>query len=108
MQKALRRHGRGRGVRYSQELKREVVAVVESRRADGHAWEAVVAELGMTYETLRRWCAKAKATGAGPVAMRPVEVVSSSTRSLTLVSPSGLRVEGASVEEIVALVRALG
>jgi hypothetical protein len=41
--------------------------------------------------------------------MKRVEVVVAPTsRSLTVISPNGVRVEGASVEEIIVLVRALG
>ena len=83
--------------------------MVESRRADGHAWDALSEELGIPYETLRRWTAKADAApkSAAPVLMRRVEVAEVSSSSLTLVAPSGIRVEGASVQEIVALVQAL-
>jgi hypothetical protein len=110
LQRAIRKHQSAGPLRYPRELQAEIVAAVESRRADGHSWDVLTAELAIPYQTLRRWTAKAnpKPRVDGPVAMRPVEVVERGSGSLVLVAPSGIRVEGASVEEIVALIRALG
>ena len=110
LQRAIRKHQSTGPLRYPRELQAEIVAAVESRRADGHSWDSLSEEFAIPYETLRRWTAKANATrkSDGPVAMRRVEVAEPLTGPLTLVAPSGIRVEGASVEQIVALIRALG
>ena len=110
LQRAIRKHQSAGPLRYPKELQAEIVAAVEAGRADGHSWDALSKELAIPYETLRRWTAKASMTPKAdrPVAMRRVEVTNRASGSLVLVAPSGVRVEGASVEEIVALIRALG
>ena len=109
LQRAIRKHQSQGPLRYSKKLQAEIVAAVETRRADGHSWNALSEELGIPYETLRRWTAKAGTPAkSGPVAMRRVEVTSGAPSSLTLVAPSGVRVEGATIEQIVALIQALG
>ena len=68
-------------------------------------------ELGLRIETLRRWCVgrEPDASPSRVVKLRPVEVVAeSATRELSVVSRSGLRVEGLTLEDVVALLRAVG
>lgn len=66
-------------------------------------------EIGASFDTVRRWCRD----GAGESrALRRVEVVAepivaSPRTSFTVVTACGLRIEGASIDEVVALERAL-
>jgi transposase-like protein len=76
------------------------------RRAAGITVAAIAAELGLAPGTVLKWSAQSRATRA----LVPVEIVTdrSSERVLSVVSPSGFRVEGLSLLEAAALLRALG
>lgn len=114
LRRELKQRGRTRGKRFDPELRARMVAFAESRRRDGASWMAIATELGACFETVRRWCVASTPTPA--LRLRPVEVVSDDVvvveargaRTLTVISPGGLRIEGAGVDEVVALVRALG
>lgn len=104
--KELRKHERGRGKRYPKELEARVRACIATRRARGDSLEHIATELGMIYETVRRWSMPAPTSRA---ALVPVTVVDEpSARGATLVSPSGYRVEGLELRDLAALLRALG
>ena len=106
-------HEGARGKRYPAALKKRVISFAEHRRGAGESWGVISSELGMCFETLRRWCVCRQ-----PVAMKPVKVIdappsaalvmASRPSSLSVVSPGGLRVEGVTLEDVVALVRVLG
>ena len=76
------------------------------RRAEGASWKQIAGELGMRFETVRRWCAR-EASRSG---LRPVVVVDAEApgRGVAVVSSSGHRVEGLSLEDAIAVLRALG
>jgi len=60
----------------------------------------------MHFETLRCWCVK---SGSEPARMRVVRVVDSvAGRTVAVVSPNGYRVPEVSIEEAVAILRAVG
>jgi len=103
----LAAHGAGPGKRYPAELRAKVTEAAHARVEAGESLRSVAADIGVRFDTLQRWC-----QGAGPVAkpraMRAVEIVAEApTRGLTVVTPNGLRVECGSVEDAVALLRAL-
>lgn len=98
----LRKHPRGPGKRYPKELVEQVRAHVVARRARGESLESVAAELGLVPDTVRRWAAASAAD------LVPVTVVEEATsHTMTLVSPSGYRVEGLGLHDAAALLRAL-
>lgn len=108
---ALRRelagHERARGKRYALGVRERVIAYAEERRAAGAAWLAIATELGLKFETVRRWCIAARPKHG--LALRAVEIVPErATDTLAVVSPSGFRVEGVRFDVAVALLRALG
>jgi len=105
--KELRKHERGRGKRYPKELEARVRACIATRRARGDSLELIATELGMIYETVRRW---SMPTPTSRAALVPVTVVDepSAGGGATLVSPSGYRVEGLELRDLAALLRALG
>jgi|SRR5271165_505023 len=106
LRSALGEHTAGRGKRYDAELKSRVVAFAQAQRGEGRSWAQVATELGLRFETLRRWCVKGSSS---PRAMRRVEIVADGApRKLTVVSSSGLRIEGLTLEDAVALLRAVG
>ena len=73
---------------------------------------AIATDLGACFETVRRWCGGGRVPAARQ--LRRVEVVAepvlqaAARPALTIVTPNGLRIEGAVLDEVVALVRALG
>jgi predicted transcriptional regulator len=106
LRRALRAHDPARGKRYGAALKRRVIAFAEAERKSGRSWSEISKELGIAFETVRRWCMPTRAVGR----MRVVHVVAepSAKREVTVLAPSGHRVEGLSLDEAAALLRALG
>src|SRR5258708_11213518 len=107
LRRALSAHVPSRGKRYDIALKARVIAFAQARRGAGERWEIIADELGLRFETLRRWC-----VGRSPShvsrAMRAVEVVAERSTSMAIVSPSGVRIEGVTLDEAIGLLRALG
>ena len=101
--RALSAHRPGRGKLYAPSTQAQVVEFALRRRADGVSWNQLASELGLRFETLRRWCSHAPT-------MRAVEVVADAPRvgGVTVVSPSGHRLEGVTLDEAIAALRALG
>ncbi len=100
---------RGRGKRYERALRDRVIVFAKHRRAGGRSWAAVATELGARYETIRRWCEGRPPRRSTALALRPVEVVAERvTTRLAVVSRSGLRVEGATLDEVLAILRTVG
>ena len=104
---ALATHEPARGKRYEPALKARIIAFARSRRDNGASWVTIASEIGIAFETLRRWCIAA-APGSSR-AMVAVEVVQeSSERTVRIVSAGGHRIEGLTLEEAVSALRALG
>jgi hypothetical protein len=97
----------GRSRRYSQALKTRIVEVIRTHRAQGTSWEQLSEQLGVSLETLRRWYVDHPPKTARR--MRRVHVVGERERAcgLSVVSPSGHRVEGLTLDQTIALLRAL-
>jgi hypothetical protein len=92
---------RGPGKRYPDAVRARVVSWVESERARGRCLSVVAAELGMPVTTLMRWCASRRAL---PVVVETVAPVTSS--AVSVVTPSGWRIEGLSLEQAASLLGA--
>src|SRR5687768_6547566 len=91
LRQELSRVETGRGKRYPKELRQRVVAWAQRRHSQGASWEAIKAELGQKFDTVRRWCLAADRSRA----LVPVRVVPASVpRTVSIVSPTGFRVEG--------------
>jgi transposase-like protein len=95
-----------RGRCFSGDLKRRATAWITKRRAEGITVAEVASELGLAPGTVLKWSAQSKSTRA----LVPVEVVAerSPEHAVSVVSPAGFRVEGLSLIEAAALLRALG
>ena len=91
--------------RYSPELKTQIIAYVAARRAAGDSQSTVSAALGVKWSTLRRWLSRTSSTALVPVQVREVAAWTSPT--LSLVTPSGYRLDGLDAREAVALFRSL-
>lgn len=98
----------GRSRRYSPALRSRILDVVHARRAQGASWAQLAEQLDVSLETLRRWYATTSTKGV--TRMRRVRVVAERPASsgVTLVSASGNRVEGLTLEQVIAMLRALG
>lgn len=97
---------RGRGKRYPAAVKREVVRYARRRREEGASWATIGDEIGLWFETLRRWCQQASEE-AGVIAR--VEVAEEPrSEGVSIVSPSGFRLEGLDAAAAVAALKALG
>lgn len=104
---ALATHEPGRGKRYPAELKARIIELAQAHRREGASWVRIGADIGIAFETLRRWCLAAEVKP--PRAMVPVRVVADrNERTLSVVSAGGHRVEGLTLQEAVAVLRALG
>ena len=110
LKRELSRGERGRGKRYSTELRGRVTAWAQGRRQAGVSWVDIAQELGVGLDTVRRWCVSKKPSVVASRSLLPVRVVESSAASakLVLVSPNGFRVEGLTLTEAASLLRALG
>lgn len=88
-------------------VRRRAAAWARKQRAAGEPMLAVASRLGVSHETLRRWMKDGVST------FRRVNVATPSTPTaprgggVTVRLPSGLAVEGLSVEELVVVIRAL-
>jgi hypothetical protein len=103
---ALASHEPGRGKRYPPDLKARIIEFAQSQRGEGASWAEVAGEVGIGFETLRRWCMAAEPK---PRAMLPVRVVPDRDEAnFSVVSASGYRVDGLTLPEAIAVLRALG
>jgi hypothetical protein len=98
----------GRSRRYSPTLKTRILDVVRASREQGASWEQLAEQLGVSLETLRRWYVAHPPKAARR--MRRVRVVGEQERlgGMSVVSASGHRVEGLTLDQTIALLRALG
>jgi hypothetical protein len=101
-------HEPGRGRRYSAALRARIVDLVRERRGQGVSWSQLSEQVGVPLDTLRRWCVGE--TGAVNSRMRRVQVVAERKPAgiVNVVCASGHRVEGLTLEQAIALLRALG
>lgn len=95
-----------RGPCFPAELKQRVSRWLISQRAAGMMVADLALELGLSTGTVLKWSTGAKRSRA----LVPVEIVPSvrTERSVSILSPSGFRLEGLQVAEAAELLRALG
>lgn len=109
LRQELAAQARGRGKRYDRALRERVVTFAAERRAEGRSWTAIATELGARFETVRRWCQVKRPAARTALALRPVEVVAEEvSMPLAVITRNGLRVEGATIDEVTAILRAVG
>ena len=112
MEELVRRFRRGaehrQGLRYSQDLRQLAVEYAATASAQGVSRREIAESLGLSEATLVRWQQRTGAA-AGPAPLHEVVVVERAHVSHpVLVLPSGARVEGLSVAELVMVLEALG
>ena len=100
---------RGAGHWYPPALRERITAWTRRRRADGASLREISGEIGMSWETLRRWSTP---IASRETALVPVEVVDDErtdhNRSFVIVTPRGLRIEGITLADAIAIARELG
>ncbi len=94
--------------RVPREVRDEVCRYAVRRRKAGAAWAAIARETGLDVRKLQRWNTRARRGSSVPV-LRQVEVLPTRepAETLTLVAPSGVRIEGLAVEQAARLLRLL-
>jgi hypothetical protein len=101
---ALSKMRRGRGQGYAPELKSQAIAWAKAERRAGAGWKKMAEAIGVHATTLRDWCKDGSETR-----MRRVQVVSAKApRTWSVVSPTGYKIEGLTLDEATALLGKLG
>jgi hypothetical protein len=101
---------RGRGRRIPLELRARATAWVAKRRECGDGWGELVDKLGVPASTLQRWTS---GPSSRAVMLRRVEIAAlapapaPAERTVTLVSPTGVRVEGVTISDVIEILRGL-
>jgi hypothetical protein len=92
------------GLRYSQELRQVAVEYARAAEGRGEARREIAETLGLCEATLSRWL-----QGSVQAGLHEVVVVEGSAPSgaPVLVMPSGVRVEGLSVRELISVLAVL-
>jgi transposase-like protein len=117
-----RRAQEGTRGRFSEAMKAEVLEYWRQSKQGGATQEMVARELGLSPWTLSRWSVKARRAKGRPVqrgqqeaaeapgfhAVKVKPVSQEPGRSVVLHGPSGVRVEGLSVSEVVRVLKELG
>jgi hypothetical protein len=95
LRRELDRVGGRRGPCFSRDLKQRAIAWIARERAAGVTVAEIASELGLAPGTVLKWSAQFKASRA----LVPVEVIPdrSSERTVSVISPSGFRVEALSL-----------
>lgn len=114
LRRELARVERGRGQWYADALRERAGAWARTQREVGATWREISAAVGLPAETLRRWTATT-ARDASPVLV-PIEIVgeheaedhAAEERDVRIVTPGGLRIEGLTTADAIAIVRVLG
>lgn len=100
--------GRRGGLRYPREL-RQLAVQYAAAAAEALSRREIASALGLSEATLMRWQRSEVVARWGPAALHEVIVVDQAGASRpVLVMPSGVRVEGLSVGELVSVLECLG
>ncbi len=105
IQRALAKFRKRRTTRYPPLLRERIAAWVAARRERGDWWHEIAEPLGIAEQTLARWAEPRAADGT---TMLPVDVIDAPPiGTVTLVAPSGLRIEGVAIDAAIAILRGL-
>ena len=104
LRRELDRIGTRRGRCVPQELRARASAWLSAQRAAGRTVADLSAELGIAAGTVLRW------SNQGVRAIVPVRIVPDAApgEQVAVVSPSGFRIEGLTLEDAVRVLRELG
>jgi hypothetical protein len=84
----------------------QVTAWVAKHRKRGDSWSELVRKTGVSMLALQRWSSSPVRRA---VMFRRVEVVEAAPteRTVTLVSPTGIRIEGVTITEVIEILRGM-
>jgi transcriptional regulator with XRE-family HTH domain len=91
-------------------MKAAVLAIAEERKGEGWTQASVAAELGINEAMLSNWKRELRRTRSNLGKLRPVALLDESPQKevpRALVLPSGVRIEGLELGELMALIREL-
>jgi len=101
----------GRGP-FEAELRQRLIAHVKARCAAGESVGRIARSLGLSEQTVWSWQKQVRRKRGGETKLRQVAIAvvepQTSRRTLSVRGPSGLVIEGVTLEELVALWRRLG
>jgi hypothetical protein len=98
----------GRRRRFPLPLRARIMSWTAGRRASGAEWRELAEQLGVPAVTLQSWQALASSRTSSP-RLVPVEVLEEpSSTTMTLVSPTGWRIEGLPLALVAQLLRGPG
>jgi hypothetical protein len=104
--RAIAAHRRRGDKRYSATLRARIKTWVIARRERGDWWTELAITLGVPMQTLVRWAEPACV--AGPATMKAVDVIDAPpVETVTIVAPTGLRIEGVSIDAAIAILRGI-
>ena len=95
---------RGRTERVPEPVRRKVIEYVRAQRACGKSWQAIAREVGLSASGLQRWLQAAPH-------LAQVKIVPDRERDepkVSLISPHGYRIEGATLLEALRALARLG
>src|SRR5437867_3747649 len=96
---AFRRRG---AARYPEKLRARITAWVIACRDRGDWWTEISEAIGLPTQTLVRWTE----SGSAATEMKPVDVIDAPPiGTVTLIAPTGLRIEGVSIDAAIAILR---
>ena len=102
------RHGRARtAVRYPPALRRAITTLARQRRVHRGGLTAVARELDLPRWTLKLWMRTTPTPRVRAVNVVPDVASTAAAPGPVLVLPNGIRLEGASLDALAALLRAL-
>lgn len=95
-------------VRYPVALRQKVIALARRRQARGVGIAALARELGLAEWTMSLWLRKTSVPILRAVEIAPAPApLAPTVATPVLITPQGVRIEGATVETLAALLRAL-
>lgn len=94
------------GFRYPDKVKRRILAFVDAELEDGAKLSEVASFLGIGYDTLKRWIDVRAGGTFASVSVKSAPAVEKSA-VLSMVAPSGWRMEGLDVSQVIELARSL-
>jgi transposase-like protein len=103
----IAQHLGAHGHQLSPELRQRIARYMDRRREAGAWWSEIAQELGVSRKSLYRWT-RPKSDPAEPTALVRVEIEPTPAgKTVTIVAPSGFRIEGVSLVEALAALRGL-
>jgi transposase-like protein len=89
------------------DLREEIVGRARSLRRQGLSLQRIASSLAMSPKTLANWLRRYQGTLRRVTVTSSPSVAHQSSGGIQIVTPQGYRIEGLSVDEAIALVRAL-